>query len=83
MFERPSSVFVARFVGDPQANIIDVKVVRVMVPLPFQQQSQPYTIIGEGFQVIDTRYHRARHLGESKNPPTGGASSRWGDSGLD
>jgi len=50
VFERPSSVFVARFVGDPQANIIDVRVVRADGPAAFPQQSQPYTVIGEGFR---------------------------------
>jgi multiple sugar transport system ATP-binding protein len=51
VFERPSSAFVARFVGDPQANIIDVKVIRADGPADLSQQSQTYAIVGEGFRL--------------------------------
>jgi ABC-type sugar transport system ATPase subunit len=50
VFERPSSVFVARFVGDPQANIVDVKVIRADGPPALPQQSEAYAIVGEGFR---------------------------------
>jgi ABC-type sugar transport system ATPase subunit len=50
VFERPSSAFVARFVGDPQANIMNVKVVRADGPAAFPQQSPGYAIVGEGFR---------------------------------
>ena len=50
VFERPSSAFVARFVGDPQANIMDVKVIRADGPADLPQQSQTYAIVGEGFR---------------------------------
>jgi multiple sugar transport system ATP-binding protein len=51
VFERPSSAFVARFVGDPQANIMDVKVIRKDGPAAFpQQQSQAFALVGEGFR---------------------------------
>jgi multiple sugar transport system ATP-binding protein len=49
VFERPSTAFVAGFVGDPQANIIDVKVIREDGPA-FPQESQAYAIVGEGFR---------------------------------
>jgi multiple sugar transport system ATP-binding protein len=52
VLERPSSAFVARFVGDPQANIMNVKVVRADGPAAFPQQSQAYAIVGEGFRFI-------------------------------
>jgi len=51
VFERPSSAFVARFVGDPQANIVNVKVVQADGPAASPQQSQAYAIVGEGFWV--------------------------------
>jgi multiple sugar transport system ATP-binding protein len=56
VFDRPSSAFVARFVGDPQANIMDVKVVRAGGPVASppqpqqQQQSQAFAIVGGGFR---------------------------------
>jgi ABC-type sugar transport system ATPase subunit len=50
VFERPSSAFVARFVGDPQANIMDVKVIRADGPAAFPEQSQAFAIVGEGFR---------------------------------
>jgi len=50
VFERPSSAFVARFVGDPQANIMNVKVIREDGPAGFPQQTQTYAIVGEGFR---------------------------------
>jgi multiple sugar transport system ATP-binding protein len=50
VFERPSNAFVARFVGDPQANIMDVRVVRADGPAALPQQSQAYAIVGEGFR---------------------------------
>ena len=50
VFERPSSAFVARFMGDPQANIMNVKVVRADGPAAFPQQSQAYAIVGDGFR---------------------------------
>jgi ABC-type sugar transport system ATPase subunit len=46
LFEKPSSSFVARFVGDPPTNIMDVKVVPEAIP----QQPQGYAIVGEGFR---------------------------------
>ena len=49
VFGRPSSAFVARFVGDPQANILNVKVIRADGPADSPQQSQGYAIVGEGF----------------------------------
>jgi len=51
VFERPSSAFVARFVGDPQSNIMNVKVVQADGPAASPQQSQAYAIVGEGFWV--------------------------------
>jgi len=51
VFERPSSAFVARFVGDPQANIMNVKVIRADGPAAFPQQSQAFAIVGEGFRL--------------------------------
>lgn len=50
VFERPSSVFVARFLGDPQANIMNVKVVPANGAANSQQQSQTYTIVADGFR---------------------------------
>jgi multiple sugar transport system ATP-binding protein len=55
VFERPSSAFVARFVGDPQANIVNVKVIgAVDVPAPLgqeeEQQQSRFAIVGEGFR---------------------------------
>jgi ABC-type sugar transport system ATPase subunit len=50
VFERPSSAFVARFVGDPQANIMNVKVVLADGPDALTQQPQAYAIVGEGFR---------------------------------
>ena len=50
VFERPSSVFVARFVGDPQANVMNVRVVRADGPADLPQQSQTYAVVGEGFR---------------------------------
>jgi ABC-type sugar transport system ATPase subunit len=50
VFERPSSVFVARFMGDPQTNIMNVKVIRADGPADFPKQSQTYAIVGEGFR---------------------------------
>ena len=51
VFERPSSAFVARFVGDPQSNIMNVRVVQADGPAASPQQSQAYAIVGEGFWV--------------------------------
>ncbi|MGH9918814.1 MAG: ABC transporter ATP-binding protein, partial [Nitrososphaerales archaeon] len=50
VFEKPSSAFVAKFVGDPQANVMNVKVVRVDGNADLSQQSQTYAIVGEGFR---------------------------------
>lgn len=50
VFERPSNAFVARFVGEPQANIMNVKVIRADGPADFPQQSRTYAIVGEGFR---------------------------------
>jgi ABC-type sugar transport system ATPase subunit len=50
VFERPSSAFVARFVGDPQANIMNVKVIRADGPAASPHQSQAFVIVGEGFR---------------------------------
>jgi ABC-type sugar transport system ATPase subunit len=56
VFERPSSAFVARFVGDPQANIMNVKVIRADGPAASPRQSQAFAIVGEGFRssISDT-----------------------------
>jgi ABC-type sugar transport system ATPase subunit len=51
VFERPSNSFVARFLGDPQANIVNAKVVRADGPAAFPQQPEAYAIVGEGFRT--------------------------------
>lgn len=50
VFERPSNAFVAGFVGDPQANIMNVKVIRADGPADSTQQSRAYAIVGGGFR---------------------------------
>ena len=50
VLERPSSAFVAGFVGDPQANIINVRVTQADGAAALPQQSQAYALVGEGFR---------------------------------
>jgi ABC-type sugar transport system ATPase subunit len=55
VLERPSSAFVAGFVGDPQANIINVRVAQTDDGAALPQQSPAYALVGEGFmQSIPT-----------------------------
>ncbi len=54
VFQRPSSAFVARFVGDPQANILNVTVTLRQEPAAATAKAakpvQGYFIQGEGFR---------------------------------
>lgn len=51
VFENPSSAFVARFVGDPQANIFDVRLTEKPAPSPAREKAKAYAVEGDGFQL--------------------------------
>jgi multiple sugar transport system ATP-binding protein len=50
VFETPSSAFVARFVGDPQANLVNVKVVQADGAAALPERSPAYAVVGGGFR---------------------------------